>query len=528
MTHRPFNHPFHRRARAFTMLEIMLASVIGAMVIFASIALFNSMDRMDRALAKRADDTNELARLHLVMSRTFSTLVMTDQPAPRNPSAAEAAGVGDTTPRAGASAGVAAAGSTASGSGASGSTSGSSSTRAATTSGASAASGSGGSSSTTTSGASGSTAARTAAGGNGAETTATGTKTPLPRFLIAASATGPATAAAVSPQRLEVVIVKPPLTDPAKAGLPPAMITQSITVDGPPSTAPVATGSGASASGETGSTAVKSATASRSGQSGGSGETSADPSAEQTASERAAASRTVQTTGEAAGVRGFFELVPESSLPDYIPPRTPPATDKQPQALLWRQLPIVSETAVVSTPAVLPEPIVVARGLEAVRWKAFHERERKELFSATWANDLPAYIEMEVRTMSGQYANWMFEVDWSLGPEPGEAPATTARGGGGGAGGRGGPGAGGGGGQGRGPGVGNGQGRQVRVPRGERGREFPIDRPRDGGPPGERTRRDFPLDGGPRDFNPRDFPPPTRDGRPIRGRPAGPRPGGPQ
>ncbi|MCC6677955.1 MAG: hypothetical protein IT436_12495 [Phycisphaerales bacterium] len=513
-----------RRARAFTMLEIMLASVIGALVILASIALFNSMDRMDRALARRADDTTELARLHLVMSRTFSTLIMTDQPVPRNPIAAEAAGAGATTP--------APSSGSPSPSG-SGSTSGRTTTAGATTGSTTSSSTTTGStttgqSSTSTRGSSTTAPSSTTSAADALGNSASQTKTPLPRFLLAASSTALAPSSGTSPaQRLEVVITKPPITDPRAPGLS-NLITQTITVEGPPLPASKTTSDPAS-------TAFKSA--SPTATDSGAPSTSTDP-ADQSATQRAE-SRTIQTTGEAAGVRGFFELIPESALPGYTPPRNPqtPADAKQPLALIWRQLPIASEAATTPAP-ILPEPIVVARGLEAVRWKAFHERERKDLFAATWANDLPAYVEMEVRTTSGQYANWMFEVDWSVGPEPGEPPAVATRGPGAGARG-GGPGGGGpgGAGGGRGPGVGNGQGRALRVPGATAGRAAagqPLemrDQPR---PPGERRRRDgqrrefnpnfTPRDFNQREFNPRDLPPPPppsgQPARPARSRPA--------
>jgi len=65
-------------------------------------------------------------------------------------------------------------------------------------------------------------------------------------------------------------------------------------------------------------------------------------------------------------------------------------------------------------------------GLVECRWSVFAGRERRDAFQAWYANDLPAYLELEVRTASGAYANWLFEVGWLSGVElPGAEANTT-------------------------------------------------------------------------------------------------------
>ena len=72
------------------------------------------------------------------------------------------------------------------------------------------------------------------------------------------------------------------------------------------------------------------------------------------------------------------------------------------------------------------EPYRVASNLRYVKWTVFHERQRKQAHSATWHGQMPAYIELAVETTAGLTANWMFELDWSRGPEVPPRPAVPA------------------------------------------------------------------------------------------------------
>lgn len=87
-------------------------------------------------------------------------------------------------------------------------------------------------------------------------------------------------------------------------------------------------------------------------------------------------------------------------------------------ALWWR--PVLDDGSPIAPELELYQDraaVRLAGGLTQLRWQVYHERERKTAFEATWSDDLPAYVELELTTSSGLYANWMFEVGWSSGPE---------------------------------------------------------------------------------------------------------------
>jgi len=69
------------------------------------------------------------------------------------------------------------------------------------------------------------------------------------------------------------------------------------------------------------------------------------------------------------------------------------------------------------------EPVALVTGLTFCQWRVFHERERKTTFQATRLLELPAYIELELETAEGVYANWMFELMWTVGEDPAMAAA---------------------------------------------------------------------------------------------------------
>lgn len=64
----------------------------------------------------------------------------------------------------------------------------------------------------------------------------------------------------------------------------------------------------------------------------------------------------------------------------------------------------------------------VIDGVVGIRWTIFDDRQRKSTYSAIWYDELPAYVEVELRTTAGLYANWMFDVGWFVGPD---SPAST-------------------------------------------------------------------------------------------------------
>lgn len=86
--------------------------------------------------------------------------------------------------------------------------------------------------------------------------------------------------------------------------------------------------------------------------------------------------------------------------------------------LWWVPLPRVGSTFdEQETGGLLDDPYRLAKELRLIRWRVFREREWTEMLEATWAEELPAYIEMEIETTGGLKAKWLFEVGYARGPE---------------------------------------------------------------------------------------------------------------
>jgi hypothetical protein len=62
--------------RSFTVLEVILASALGGVLVLACLGLFAALDRTDRVMAFRHKQAAEMATLHLAMERTFANLLM--------------------------------------------------------------------------------------------------------------------------------------------------------------------------------------------------------------------------------------------------------------------------------------------------------------------------------------------------------------------------------------------------------------------------------------------------------------------
>jgi hypothetical protein len=279
--------------RAFTLMETMMAAALGSLVILLALGLFASMDKTDRSTALRFDQTSALSRVHLVMTRTFGNIVMSDSSVtgiglPQQPQPAQPEG----------------------------------------------------------------------------QQTSPMDPTARPRILLqqdqspALNLSSRGGSSQARPQRLEVVVGKSPV---------PSVLDSR------------------------GGEAIAMA--------------AFDPDV---------------YTGPA--VRGVFELRPDPAgerakgwgVPG-LDPRYPGWT------LWWRPLPHREEgpeRALFSmAPEEDPRAVPIASGLQVCRWTAFSKRKRGDSFKATQFQELPAYMELEVRTTSGLTANWMFEVDWTNGPE---------------------------------------------------------------------------------------------------------------
>ncbi len=69
--------------------------------------------------------------------------------------------------------------------------------------------------------------------------------------------------------------------------------------------------------------------------------------------------------------------------------------------------------------------IRLAGNIVLFRIQFFRDGERQTEFTATTERDIPAYVEVEIRTADNMYFNWMFEVNKRTGPEQDLIDATV-------------------------------------------------------------------------------------------------------
>jgi type II secretory pathway pseudopilin PulG len=62
--------------------------------------------------------------------------------------------------------------------------------------------------------------------------------------------------------------------------------------------------------------------------------------------------------------------------------------------------------------------IPVLTGIETMMWRIFKSDQMVTEYSASTIPDLPAYAQLEIILLNGQYANWLFEVGWTSGEDP--------------------------------------------------------------------------------------------------------------
>lgn len=371
----PRRRPYPAR-RGFTMMELALAALLGGLIMVASLGVFNALDRADRTLKARFDQTAQLNNLHLIMRRTFVSMAMSAKPMPR-PRAG-----GTSTPPPGPPSG-----SSANTSGASGA--------AAKNAGSGASQGGG---SNTANGGEGTSGEKSGESGAGAGAASDAEPPPEPARVILAEDrrvsdtvmmrldTGGVNSGSLSsppvwkPQRLEVVLSRSPVPLPRV----------------------------------------------REGRQLG-------------AFPESSSGRDEFTSEEVTGsklFRGIFELKP---VPPGTPgPGGSPARSVLTWALWLRPMPPGTIENAGRQGSVreydLGPPSLIASDLTYLRWQFYDDRVRKTEFSTAYVNSLPAYVEMEVQTASGLWENWMFEVDFVMSSEEsGDAPAGGEKGASGGA-----------------------------------------------------------------------------------------------
>lgn len=146
----------------------------------------------------------------------------------------------------------------------------------------------------------------------------------------------------------------------------------------------------------------------------------------------------------APGVRGVFELVPDGVDPlGSLGPNTglegwrPRQTSAPGWTLWWRELPPVPTEVddeadpdaprrsineaeaeqLVRLAAARRVPLLT--GLRWVRWEVYRGKRFDTRSRATWVTELPGFVKLAFETVEGRRENWMFEVGWTIGPEPG-------------------------------------------------------------------------------------------------------------
>lgn len=451
--------------RAFTLLEVVLATAIGAMVIMVCMALLQSMERLERPLAVRQQELADLHRARTVIQRAMSSLVMSETSPPVNINARR-------TPD---------------------------------------------------------RIIDDGAGKSAFDATAEATANkqqqqsrPPARLLLEPDQTedlkamlqqiGLPADSAGSIQRMEVVVDTPPIAPSFRAELGD-VIAASYAKNNPGSgtgTNGLSTGSaraslGSSTQGDSGSASTSTAqSTSRRNRAQNAAQSGADTG------NRRSLSLSGNTSATSGSLRGAFEIRPMMTEANLVARR-----DGKPilYELWWSPLPAANETSstsalsanssqaanqVAADPRTLEawgEPVLLASNLVKCRWEFFSTGEKRSSHNAVWDRELPAYVEFEVQTKTGLYENWMFEVGWTKGPEL--AASTDIAGGG--------------------PGVGTG------VPQGVDGNGNPLT-PQDaqgaqGTPPGEPPRRGPPRQGpgqgpgqGPRGNQPQQPPRPPTSG----------------
>lgn len=76
-----------RRPRGFTLLEVILASSIGSLVLIGALGVLMTLQRSDRLASAKFQRVTECERVHKVLSRAFSNLLMSSRPARNDRSA---------------------------------------------------------------------------------------------------------------------------------------------------------------------------------------------------------------------------------------------------------------------------------------------------------------------------------------------------------------------------------------------------------------------------------------------------------
>lgn len=368
-----------------------------------ALSLYMFVDGTDRRLQRRYEDINNIQRIHLVMERVCTTLVMSDRAQLR--AGASTGAVGDSTSTA-----IAALGGLSSSPGTPGGSK-------------SGASGSKGTDSTSANIAIDALGARSGSktdGKSGSSSTdksgtdnRPGSNTPRvpPRIVLSSDSRFAAEAASLStivtgvaegpsaqrlmtqPQRLEVALSASPV---------PSTITPAALE------------------------------AARRAASTGTSRDATSSSTSESSRNFGPRSSTLDATSSDEGddptssrvIRGALELRPQRT-------RSRTARPEAPEQVLWELwwVPLAPRTdpdPEAPPPSMIGDPFLVASDISYLQYRMFDDRVRKTSYQAAFMQDIPAYVEVEVETARGLKANWLFEVSWSIGNElpPDQTPSS--------------------------------------------------------------------------------------------------------
>lgn len=102
------------------------------------------------------------------------------------------------------------------------------------------------------------------------------------------------------------------------------------------------------------------------------------------------------------GVRGAFVLRPDDPTMAEVRRRETSGDDRVGWTLWWQPLDGRSE------------PARIASGLAACHYQLFFNRQMMDSHTAYGPEAMPTYIQVEVETLTGLYANYLFEVSWTV------------------------------------------------------------------------------------------------------------------
>jgi len=144
----------------------------------------------------------------------------------------------------------------------------------------------------------------------------------------------------------------------------------------------------------------------------------------------------------APGVRGAFEFRSEDD-PKILARAAGGGGGGQLWSLWWKQIPYDDSVDPPSTGSAEDRAhrlqlLALARasrtdtpqikllsGITDASWQAYRRRRMVPKMAAKFAKELPAYVELKFETVDGRREDWLFEVAWSYGPEPGSEIAAN-------------------------------------------------------------------------------------------------------